>query len=94
MTSRPVVVRWRTRSDGTWRLIEGPELLTRRDAEGDAITAINVTSSGQMNKHVELLMKTMQGFRKIGDLVKSRGLNIKRGVRSPIDGDFAEHDQP
>lgn len=60
--------RWRTRSDGTWRLIEGPELLTRRDAEGDAITAINVTSSGQMNKHVELLMKTMQGFRKIGNV--------------------------
>ena len=89
------MVRWRTRRDGTWRLIEGPELLARRDAEGDAITAINVTSSsGQRHKHAELLMKTMQGFRKIGDLVKSRGLNIKRCVKSPIDGDFAEHDQP
>eukprot|EP00435_Cladocopium_sp_Y103_P061943 s631_g23.t1 len=61
--------RWRTKSDASWRLVEGPELLTLRDAEGDAMTAFNMTtSSAGQQMHAELLMKTMQGFRKIGNV--------------------------
>lgn len=61
--------RWQTKSFGSWRVVEGPKLMILRDDHGDEMTALNMTtSSAEEQIHVDFLMKTMDGFQKIGAL--------------------------
>lgn len=67
LTSRDC--RWHTKSFGSWRVVEGPKLMILRDDHGDEMTALNMTtSSAEEQIHVDLLMKKMDGFQKIGAL--------------------------
>lgn len=60
--------RWHTKRFGSWRLVEGPELLPQRDDDGDEMTALNMTTSFGEQIHVDFLMKKINGFQKIGAL--------------------------
>ena len=60
--------RWRTKSDTSWHPVTRPSLLTLPDAAGDELTAFNMTTSAGQQMHVELLIKTVGGFRKIGNV--------------------------
>lgn len=60
--------RWRTKTNTSWHPVTGPALLTLPDSDGDELTAFNMTTSARQQIHVELLMKTVGGFHKIGNL--------------------------
>ena len=62
--------RWRTKTtpEQSWRVVEGPEVLSSPDIDGDEMTAFNLKSSEGQKMHVELLMKTQQGFKPVGAL--------------------------
>ena len=62
--------RWRTKTtpEQSWRVVEGPEVLSSPDIDGDEMTAFNLKSSQGQKMHVELLMKTQEGFKPVGAL--------------------------
>ena len=75
--------RWHTKTtpEQSWRVVEGPEVLSSPDIDGDEMTAFKLKSSDGQKMHVELLMKTPQGFKTVGKLFASckpgHHLNVK-----------------
>lgn len=62
--------RWLTKTtpEKSWRGVEGPEVLSSPDIDGDEMTAFDLKWSKGQKMHVELLMKTQQGFKIVGKL--------------------------
>ena len=75
--------RWLTKTtqEQSWRGVEGPEVLSSPDSDGDEMTAFDFKSSRGQKMHVELLMKTQQGFKTVGKLFATckpgNHLNVK-----------------
>jgi len=75
--------RWLTKTtpEQSWRELEGPEVLASPDIDGDEMTAFDFKRSRGQKMHVELLMKTQQGFKTVGKLFASckpgQHLNVK-----------------
>ena len=82
-TTRVNRSRWHTKTtpEQSWRVVEGPEVLSSPDIDGDEMTAFKLKSSDGQKMHVELLMKTPQGFKTVGKLFASckpgHHLNVK-----------------
>ena len=62
--------KWLTKTapEKSWRGVEGPEVLSSPDIDGDEMTAFDLKWSKGQKMHVELLMKTQQGFKTVGKL--------------------------
>ena len=75
--------RWLTKTtqEQSWRGVEGPEVLSSPDIDGDEMTAFELKKSRGQKMHVELLMKTQQGFKTVGKLFTTcrpgNHLNVK-----------------
>ena len=75
--------RWLTKTtpEQSWREVDGPEVLASPDFDGDEMTAFDFKRSRGQKMHVELLMKTQQGFKTVGKLFVScrpgQHLNVK-----------------
>lgn len=61
---------WRSKSPGAvWRKVEGPQLLSSPDSDGDEMTAFKILKGAAGRMHIELLMKQVDGsFKKICQL--------------------------
>jgi len=62
--------KWLTKTtpEKSWRGVEGPEVLSSPDFDGDEMTAFDLKWSKGQKMHVELLMKNQQGFKTVGKL--------------------------
>ena len=84
LSKTPVTrTRWLTKTtpEQSWRGVDGPEVLSSPDSDGDEMTAFDLKTSKGQKMHVELLMKTQQGFKTVGKLFATckpgHHLNVK-----------------
>eukprot|EP00438_Fugacium_kawagutii_P025684 Skav211243 [mRNA] locus=scaffold717:80340:82669:+ [translate_table: standard] len=84
---------WRTKGGTWWSPVDEPQLVSTRDADGDEMTAFKMTESKvadqKMHLHVELLMKEVNGFKKVAKLYTrckpGFHINVKTSMSSKDD---------